>query len=125
MSKSLKDKEVRANWEGIAKLLGVNSVEEAKALRVPKADNFPTESSYHLKEIEKGILGEASKVREETEEFLDAVEQGCKIMALVELSDLIGAVKAYLNKYHPEVSLGDLELMESLTARAFKSGRRK
>lgn len=79
---------------------------------------------YHLKEIDKGVLGEASKVREEVEEFLDAVDQGVSIMALVELSDLIGAVQAYLEVHHPSVSLQDLIAMSNVTARAFKNGRR-
>lgn len=79
---------------------------------------------YHLREIDKGVLGEASKVREEVEEFLDAVDQGVSIMALVELSDLIGAVQAYLEVHHPSVSLQDLIAMSNVTARAFKNGRR-
>lgn len=79
---------------------------------------------YHLREIDKGVLGEASKVREEVEEFLDAVDQGVSIMALVELSDLMGAVKAYLEAHHPSVSLQDLIAMSNVTARAFKNGRR-
>jgi hypothetical protein len=79
---------------------------------------------YHLREIDKGVLGEASKVREEVEEFLDAVDQGVSIMALIELSDLIGAVQAYLEVHHPSVSLQDLIAMSNVTARAFKNGRR-
>ena len=47
---------------------------------------------YHLRKIAKGSPGEASKIKEELEEFLDAVDQGVKIMALVELSDLYGAI---------------------------------
>lgn len=79
---------------------------------------------YHLKAIEKGVLGEASKVREECEEFLDAVQQEVKIMALVELSDLVGAVRAYLLKHHPGVTIDDLQAMNRVTERAFRNGRR-
>ena len=79
---------------------------------------------YHLREIDRGVLGEASKVREEVEEFLDAVDQGVSIMALVELSDLMGAVKAYLDRHHPGMELSDLIAMSDVTARAFKNGRR-
>lgn len=79
---------------------------------------------YHLKPIEKGVLGEASKVREEVEEFMDAVEQGVSIMALVELADLMGAVIAYLAKHHPTMTLQDLLAMNEVTARAFKNGKR-
>lgn len=86
----------------------------------------PTAKYYGLplKEIEKGVLGEASKVREELEEFLDATEQDCSIMALLELSDLVGAIKAYLAKHHPSIGLLDLVQMSRITERAFKSGAR-
>lgn len=50
---------------------------------------------YHLYEIKKGTLGEFSKVVEEFEEFTDAIEQDCSIMAILELSDLVGSVKYY------------------------------
>jgi NTP pyrophosphatase (non-canonical NTP hydrolase) len=79
---------------------------------------------YHLKPIEKGVLGEASKVQEEVEEFMDAVEQGVSIMALVELADLMGAVIAYLAKHHPNMTLQDLLAMNEVTARAFRNGKR-
>lgn len=79
---------------------------------------------YHLKPIEKGVLGEASKVQEEVEEFMDAVEQDVSIMALVELADLMGAVIAYLAKHHPTMTLYDLLAMNEVTARAFKNGKR-
>lgn len=79
---------------------------------------------YHLSHIEKGVLGEASKVLEETNEFVDAVAQGVSIMALVELSDLVGAIEAYLAKHHPTMSLDDLRAMSYVTKRAFENGRR-
>jgi hypothetical protein len=79
---------------------------------------------YHIKTIERGIFGEPSKIREEVEEFMDAVEQGCSIMALVELSDLIGAIQGYLAKYHKSIKLVDLVRMSSITERAFKIGSR-
>jgi len=79
---------------------------------------------YHVRPIPRGELGEASKVREEVEEFMDAVEQGVSVMALVELADLMGAVKGYLEKHHPTVGLGDLIAMDNVTRRAFQNGRR-
>ena len=79
---------------------------------------------YHLKEIERGKLGEPSKIREELEEFLDAIDQNCSVMALIELSDLLGAIKAYLAKYHPSIKLEDLQVMSTITERAFRSGAR-
>lgn len=79
---------------------------------------------YHLATIERGALGEASKIREETEEFLDAVAQDAHIMALVELSDLYGAIDAYLQRHAPGTTMEDLAKMAAITRRAFESGRR-
>jgi hypothetical protein len=86
------------------------------------AENFLP--GYHTRPIEKGVLGEPSKIREEVDEFIDACAQGVKVMALVELSDLIGAVGAYLTKHHPGVSIDDLLAMSHVTERAFRNGRR-
>ncbi len=79
---------------------------------------------YHLADIEKGELGEISKIREELEELTDAVQQGVRVMELVELSDLIGAIEAYVEKHHPGYTLNDLRAMQAVTARAFNNGRR-
>jgi phosphoribosyl-ATP pyrophosphohydrolase len=80
---------------------------------------------YHLSHIEKGILGELSKVSEELAEAIDAEEQGVKVMVLVELSDLLGAIEAYLERYHGGTTLQDLIDMKDVTKRAFKNGRRR
>lgn len=79
---------------------------------------------YHSRPIKRGVLGEASKIVEECEEFVDAVDQGVKIMALVELSDLLGAMSAYLATHHPGMTLDDLQAMRLVTERAFRNGRR-
>lgn len=79
---------------------------------------------YHLKVIPKGEVGELSKILEEAYEAIDADSQGAAVMTLVELSDLIGAVKAYLAKHHPSMTLDDLETFATITTRAFNSGRR-
>lgn len=79
---------------------------------------------YHLTDIEKGVLGDSSKIMEELLELQDAENQGCKVMALVELSDLIGAVKAYLKKHYPDIEMHDLATMAMITKRAFDNGRR-
>lgn len=91
-------------WEAIADLVGT--------------------PGYHLKKIEKGELGEISKIREEVEELIDAWEQNARIMELVELSDLIGAIDAFLARHHPGYSYDDLRIMNGITARAFKNGAR-
>ncbi|AXQ69170.1 hypothetical protein HOU02_gp555 [Caulobacter phage CcrBL9] len=79
---------------------------------------------YHVRLIPKGVLGEVSKIKEEFAEFEDAMEQGSLIMALVELSDMQGAIKAWLAKHAPGVSLDDLNTMSLITERAFRNGRR-
>lgn len=78
---------------------------------------------YHLKKIKKGTLGELSKIQEELDEAKDAEKQKIKIMLLLELSDIIGAVKAVAEKNGS--SLDDLIAMQKVTERAFKSGSRK
>lgn len=83
------------------------------------------EYGYHKKIIKKGVLGECSKIREELEELEDAIEQNNKIMALVELSDLYGAIKLYLEKHHPSIEMEDLKTMNDATARSFMIGHRK
>lgn len=84
----------------------------------------PVLPGYHLRTIEKGVLGEASKIREELEEFMDATDQNVSIMALVELADMVGSVEAYLAKHHPSIGLADLKAMSDVTKRAFANGRR-
>lgn len=79
-------------------------------------------AGYHLRDIKKGILGEPSKIREELEELEDALEQDVKIMALVELSDIYGAVEAVALKLG--VTMKDLAKMSEVTKRAFREGQR-
>lgn len=79
-------------------------------------------AGYHNREIVRGVYGEFSKIREEFEEFDDAVEQNNILMSLVELSDLIGAIEGYAVKYG--ISLDDLIIMKNATKRAFEDGTR-
>ncbi len=78
---------------------------------------------YHINEIERGEFGEFSKIREEFLECEDALQQGNKVMLLVELSDLIGAIEGYCSKYN--LKLDDLLKMKEATKRAFKDGTRE
>jgi phosphoribosyl-ATP pyrophosphohydrolase len=78
---------------------------------------------YHLDKIEKGIIGEASKITEEYQEFIDAVKQGNRVMEIIELSDLLGAISLYVQRYN--LTLRDLETMSEVTKRAFINGARK
>jgi len=84
-----------------------------------KDDNKP---GYHLREIQKGVLGEVSKIVEEVEELVDAHEQGIVLMELVELADIYGAVKARAEKLGH--SIDDIVRMADVTQRAFQNGRR-
>lgn len=96
-------------------------MKEASApILLPQAET----PGYHLDIIPRGTLGEASKVLEEALELVDAQRQGVKIMELVELSDLLGAIKAYLEKHAPGHTFEDLLKMNEVTERAFRNGRR-
>lgn len=78
---------------------------------------------YHLREIKKGILGSPSKIREELEELEDALEQENKILAMVELSDLYGALEAVAKGLG--VDMYDVAKMSAATKRAFRDGSRR
>lgn len=80
-------------------------------------------AGYHVREIKRVVFGEVSKITEEHEEFLESLEQKNPIMALVELSDLIGAIEGYVGKHH-KLTLEDLLAMKDATKRAFTNGSR-
>ena len=80
---------------------------------------------YHINSITKGVVGELSKIYEEVDEIKDAEEQGVDVMILLELSDLIGAIKCYLAKHHSSIHMTDLIKMSDITERAFKNEHRK
>ena len=83
-----------------------------------------TNLGYHTVEIPKGEFGKATKIFEEFHEFKDALQQNNPIMALQELSDLIGAIEGYtLNTYN--ISLEDLLTMKQVTEKVFITGYRK
>jgi hypothetical protein len=78
---------------------------------------------YHIREIKKGELGKSSKIQEELDELVDSEMQSNKIMAMLELSDLYGAIEAVAQSYG--LSMEDLKVMSDATKRAFRSGVRK
>lgn len=80
-------------------------------------------SGYHVNAIPRGVYGNPSKIEEEFLEFKDAIQQGNKLMALIELSDLIGAIEAYAENNGS--ALDDLLTMSAATNRAFNDGTRK
>lgn len=77
---------------------------------------------YHKVAILRGEFGEFSKIQEEFEELEDAVGQNNPVMALCEMSDLIGAIEAFALKWN--VTLADLIEMKEATGRAFTDGTR-
>lgn len=78
---------------------------------------------YHIATIKKGTLGQTSKIREELDELIDAENQNNKILAMVELSDIYGALEAVAKNYN--LTMSDLKCMSDATKRAFVSGQRK
>ena len=77
---------------------------------------------YHTKEIPKGTLGAFSKIKEEFLEAEDAVGQRDTILVLCELSDMIGAIEAYIQRWN--MNLKDLKDFSDKTKSAFKDGTR-
>lgn len=80
---------------------------------------------YHVAHIPKGEVGEVSKIEEELNELKDALAQNNKIMALLELSDMCGAIILFLNNKFPDFDIADLLIMSDATISAFKDGHRK
>lgn len=79
---------------------------------------------YHIRQINSGVLGKVSKITEEYEEFMDAIDQGNPVLALIELSDLLGAIESYTDLNY-RITLNDLILMKERTQSAFTDGSRK
>lgn len=77
---------------------------------------------YHNRIIFKGKYGEFSKIEEEMDELKNAMEQKNKILAICELSDLLGAIEEFALKYG--LTIQDLKDFSDLTKSAFKEGKR-
>lgn len=77
---------------------------------------------YHKRKIVKGNLGYTTKIQEELDELKDAEEQGNKILAICELADIYGALKARAEMYG--LTMQDLQVMAHATADAFREGER-
>lgn len=78
---------------------------------------------YHESKIPKGEIGYLTKIMEEYHELIDASNQGCAVMEILELSDLVGAIEAYATK-NWDITIFDLKEMADITARAFRAGER-
>jgi len=80
--------------------------------------------SYHLRPIIiKGKYGDLSKVYEELDELSESLKQNNRILALVELSDLYGAIEAFAETLGTNIV--EIAKMSEATKRSFKSGERK
>lgn len=79
---------------------------------------------YHLSPIRKGTIGEPSKIREELQELEDAVAQKDRILMLVELADMYGAMELFMEKHLAGMTMEDLRVFAHTTRRAFENGRR-
>lgn len=82
-------------------------------------------NGYHLSPIPKGTYGNLDKIYEEIDELKDAEKQDNCLMVLMELSDVIGAIRGFLEQNYPQISLTDLIVMADATRRAFLTGTRK
>lgn len=80
---------------------------------------------YHKAEITKGVYGHFSKIEEEFQELKDAIDQKDRILALVELSDLVGAIDGFVKHEFKTMSLDDIVKFSKLTQHAFETGDRK
>ena len=89
----------------------------------PGLVGFSINYGYHKDYIPKGVLGETSKIEEELNELKDAEKQGSKIMMMIELSDMYGAIEEYAIKNG--ITMDDLKSFSDITKRAFKNGFRK
>jgi len=87
-------------------------------------ESTPHQPGYHIAPIPRGVLGELSKIGEEFSELFDAANQGVRVMELVELADLYGAIESYLLNKHPGTTMEDLAAMSAVTKRAFQNGHR-
>lgn len=69
---------------------------------------FNKKISFHELPIRKGIYGEISKIQEEVDEAIDSSVRGHRVMLLLELADIIGAIDGMLLKQFPEFTTEDL-----------------
>ena len=108
------------SFKGTTGPIGIQGHEDPNGFQKMKS---LCEVGYHTAVINKGVLGEISKIEEELNELKDAENQGSKIMMMVELSDLYGSIEEYAIKN--AVTMEDIKTFSDITKRAFKNGERK
>jgi len=79
---------------------------------------------YHDMIIPKQPIGTLGKILEEVDELTDCCLSENKIMGLMELSDLYGAIDMYLQYNLPTITMDDLAKMNQITKRVFQNGVR-
>ena len=119
-----KSQELNENLQKIETEIIVEFPEYFKPTKENKKEmeNIEHNFGYHTREIEKGVLGEFSKIKEEFEELEDAVKQDDPIMILCECSDLIGAIEKFTLKYN--IDIQNLISFNKKTENAFKCNKR-
>ena len=75
-------------------------------------------SYFHVMPVRRGTYGELSKVQEELDEALDAETRGQKLLLMIELSDIIGAVAGVAERHG--YSLDDLIQFSELRRNVFR-----
>lgn len=83
----------------------------------PTQDVFGTVTNAHTCVIRKGELGQLSKIQEELDEASDALEQGNKILFLVELADIYGALAAVAAR--SGITMEDLKIQADSKSKTF------
>lgn len=78
---------------------------------------------YHNREIQKGVFGEFSKIKEEFEELQDGIDQNNPVLVICELCDMLGAIESYASKWN--LTMDDLMKMNRSTQSAFMDGSRR
>jgi hypothetical protein len=84
----------------------------------------PSVAGYHLRKFLKSPYATSGKILEEALELMEAEEQGVRVMSLIELCDLVGAIRGYMTKNFPDIDWKDLTAMSEVTERAFRNGHR-
>ncbi len=78
--------------------------------------------AFHKKHINKGVIGEFSKVREEFEELEDAFEQKDMILMMVELADLYGAIEEFAGEKFG-ITMSDIKSFSDKTKSMYVDGK--
>lgn len=98
-----------------------NTIEYLTKLNINENVDTASKSPYHTIFIPKGKLSHESKITEEYLEFMDSLSQNNIVMALLELSDIIGAIELFANKYN--ITLCDLITMVELRKKVLSSNQ--